>query len=368
MWQQHFESTYRQKVRNAIILYNNNNIYFHSSEFKTNFENFLRFTREDDWLSFLQMVEKRIWKFSVYLFHIVIMYLIEKFILFKQYSSILENVLSSRNLQFLQIQDYIWGMISYAYQKDLIVMLKTLHHHGFDLNSPHIFKPNLFLQASNKNKLKIVKFCMEAGIDQTDKDGNTGMLCAVKSCSKDVVEYFMKKDYKIDSANNLGVTPISRAASKGFFPIVRLLLTMKASIDYKNMVTALSRAMAKARKEVKSRNRNLIMTQTEDVIKILLKNDVSIHMSPKMIHNIIHDFERGRRTYISHLIGVAAFPKISVQDEPIKNAEKLQILCRTKIRDVILKRNTVKNLFAHIHKLPLPKSIQEMLLDYECLG
>lgn len=91
----------------------------------------------------------------------------------------------------------------------------------------------MFKYALEGNK-KMLKFLFEnCDVDFTvvDADGNTPLMFAVKSGSREAVEYVLNHGAEVNYLNNLGITPMHLATRKNSETLVRVLLEAGAYVD-----------------------------------------------------------------------------------------------------------------------------------------
>ena len=83
----------------------------------------------------------------------------------------------------------------------------------------------------NKKMLKFLYENCDCDFNTFDNDGNTPLMFAIKSGSREATEYILKQGVEVNYTNNFGVSPLHLATRKNSETLVRVLLENNADIN-----------------------------------------------------------------------------------------------------------------------------------------
>ncbi|MBQ7885130.1 MAG: ankyrin repeat domain-containing protein [Clostridia bacterium] len=147
----------------------------------------------------------------------------------------------------------------------------------------------------NKKMLKFIYQNCDIDFNITDADGNTPLMFAVKSGSREAVEYVLNNGANVNYLNNLGITPLHLATRKNSQTLVRVLLEFGAFVDIEDayMQTPIFDA---------------VQENNAEMIKYLFANGASINHQNKdgKTPLMVASFNRHRQEAMCQLLRLGA--------------------------------------------------------------
>ena len=112
-------------------------------------------------------------------------------------------------------------------------------------NTPNNWKDSINDSSNSEKEKMLFKYCLEnnrkmvkmlvpsddVDMNCVDADGNTPLMFAVKSGQREVVEYLLKNEAKVDYLNNKGISPLHLAVRKNSLLLARLILGYGADLN-----------------------------------------------------------------------------------------------------------------------------------------
>ncbi|KAB8208120.1 hypothetical protein BDV34DRAFT_58181 [Aspergillus parasiticus] len=114
-----------------------------------------------------------------------------------------------------------------AAQRNHAVVVELLLKHGIPLEAEAL------ITAARAGSAKVVHLLLDggAGVDWTDRQGNTALSCAAENGHERLVRQLLQRGAGLESRDSGGMNPLLRAAMAGHEPIVNLLLNCGACIE-----------------------------------------------------------------------------------------------------------------------------------------
>lgn len=132
-----------------------------------------------------------------------------------------------------------YSPLHHVVQKDSPELVRFLIDHNADIEARNSDQQTPLLMAILKGNIRIVRLLedLHADFRLVNRSGSV-LHAAVKSTSKSMVEFFLRRRYDTEATNAGGRTPLSVAAGRGYHEIVALLLDHGADSETESSVKA----------------------------------------------------------------------------------------------------------------------------------
>lgn len=130
-----------------------------------------------------------------------------------------------------------YSSLHHVVQKDSPELVRFLVEHNADIEARNSDQQTPLLMAIQKGNIRIVRLLEELNADLRPVNRFGSVLhAAVRSASKSMVQFCLRRRYDTEATNAWGRTPLSIAASRGYHEIVALLLDHGADTEAEGRV------------------------------------------------------------------------------------------------------------------------------------